>query len=103
MTKYFEWIDTDIEVPADPETAVLVICSGTSGRVRFEDAYELAWYDHAEEEWILEAYPGSCDIVVKWWAFLPEPPEEGKTNAENHAPDRRASDLRGAVPDAGSV
>lgn len=70
------WIDPKTELPADPDKVVLVICSGTAGSVRLEDAYELAWYDPKEDEWILEAYPGENDIRVSWWAFLPDPPEK---------------------------
>lgn len=70
------WIDPVMDLPGDSEKAVLVICSGTAGSVRFEDAYELAWYDPKEDEWVLEAYPGEADIHVSWWAFLPDPPEK---------------------------
>ena len=75
MTKPFEWIDAGIELPADTENAVLVICSGTAGSVRLEDAYELAWYYPREDKWILEAYTGEADIRVSWWRYLPEAPE----------------------------
>lgn len=70
------WMDPEIELPGNPDRAVLVICSGTAGSVRFEDAYELAWYDPKEDGWVLEAYPGEPDIHVSWWAFLPDPPEK---------------------------
>ena len=70
------WMDPEIELPGDSEKDVLVICSGTAGSVRLEDAYELAWYEPKEDEWILEAYPGGNDIHVSWWAFLPDPPEK---------------------------
>ena len=76
LVKAGGWIDPKIELPADPDRAVLVICSGTAGSVRFEDAYELAGYDPEEDEWVLEAYPGENDIRVSWWAFLPDPPEK---------------------------
>lgn len=70
-----EWMDPETELPTDPDKVVLVICSGTAGNVRLEDAYELAWYDPVEGEWILEAYPGEADIRVSWWRDLPEMPE----------------------------
>lgn len=58
----------------EEETLYLVMatCMPTS-HVRLEDAYELAEYDK-KEGWILEAWPMCDNVMVSYWAPVPEPP-----------------------------
>lgn len=58
------WIDPVMDLPGDPEKAVLVICSGKAGSVRFDNAYELVWYDPKRGGWVIGRYPGETDIHV---------------------------------------
>ena len=69
----WEWLDPEIELLADPDEFVLVICSGRSGGCRYENAYELATYNN-EDGWCLENGREDDEITVKCWAFLPNPP-----------------------------
>lgn len=69
-----EWIDPQVELPADPERSVLVLVSGRYGKLTFRHAYELANYVPGEG-WILEGYPAWKNPQISHWTLLPEMPE----------------------------
>lgn len=69
-----EWIDPQVELPADPKQLVLVLVSGRYNNITFKHAYELANYIPGEG-WILEEYPSWENPQISHWTLLPEMPD----------------------------
>ena len=71
----FEWINAEIDLPADPDSMVLVIANGKSGGVELIEAIQLATYSD-DGGWVLEMWPECENFDVGWWMPLPPLPWE---------------------------
>ena len=69
-----EWYRPADKLPED-DVEVLVVCTAKGKTVSFVDAMELACYDRAEKDWILESYPEIENVKVSWWCELPCVPD----------------------------
>ena len=71
-----EWVSVEERLPEEDELVLAIVNGWPVKNVELQDAYELARYTPAEG-WILETWPEWEGADVRWWAKLPEPPEEG--------------------------
>lgn len=75
MTEW-RWISVEERLPDGDELVLAVVSGWPVKNVELRDAYELAIYTPTEG-WILKMWPEWEGADVRWWAKLPEPPEEG--------------------------
>ena len=72
-----EWVDPKKLLPYTDDL-VLVVISGETKDVVFDNGIALALYNAATGEWALTEFADAFEGVVHYWSPLPEAPEKGR-------------------------